>query len=706
MPPKEEKRAKSPDEETEDKSPDEETEDKSPEEETEVKRRPPPPAWQLGEEDQKLAIKYWKSQTTSAKREITRRSNQVKTLRKQRKKSRISFADLQKLTRWGADLRHQLERGRNAAEELFVLCDGDAEFKKIDADLGEIQKNADEALDSIDELMSGPSGDASAPIPKVVEGTGVEDDDEDAISVTSVMSGNGNQYLQMMSVHYDITKEVTKFDGEHIEEFENWLTQWSEAEKKLTRMEKTPAEKLLALKRCLKGRALEYIRHVRDGEHANFEGAKQMLIEYYLDKNVTGKVLVDQLLALEPMGKEVSSIENVLFKLRTNWESIQGLSLTGDQGQTLLFCCIAETKMSPFMRNAWAKKVEQLADPTHPIGHTATEKDLFELLSSTIKRQRRTATNPSKGEKREEKKEEKKENRQRQTIQGSFSAQQPQRTQEGQKCPVCEKSGHAAPECRTLINLKSPQERQKFLEEKRVGVCYNCLKGKHVVKDCKKPSQCGIGGCSKKHHSLLHFGKQARQTYAAAATKTEPKEEGKPMVAAATASPIAKTPILQTCRAWVKGPGGTRQLARIFLDSGSEVTLMRRDLASQLGLEGPSHTLSLVGVGGVPIPSTKEKIVTFRLQSLKGDYQSGDMKALTKESLTEKIREVKVDTSKFDHLRGLEFADEIPRKATEVDVLIGVDYYGALVTGGVIQGKPDEPVALQTKLGFILSGAA
>ena len=67
------------------------------------------------------------------------------------------------------------------------------------------------------------------------------------------------------------------------------------------------------------------------------------------------------------------------------------------------------------------------------------------------------------------------------------------------------------------------------------------------------------------------------------------------------------------------GPGGTRQLARIFLDSGSEVTLMRRDLAAQLGLDGPPHTLSLVGVGGVPIPSTKEKIVTFRLQSLKGD---------------------------------------------------------------------------------------
>ena len=275
-----------------------------------------------------------------------------------------------------------------------------------------------------------------------------------------------------------------------------------------------------------------------------------MLIDFYLDKKVTGKVLVDQMLDLAPMGRDAKSIQDVLVKLRSRWESIQGLNLSGEQGQTLLFCSIAETKMSPYMRNAWAKKLDEMADPSHPVGHRATEKDLFKLLESAVQRQRRNAVTPTK----EEKKEEKKETRQRQTIQGSFSAQQPQRTQEGQKCPVCDRTGHSAPECRTLLNLRSPQERQKFLEEKKIGVCFNCLKLKHVVRDCKAPSKCGIDGCSKKHHRLLHFGR-AKQANTVAATKAENQEERKPTVAAATATPLEKTPILQTCRAWVMGPG-------------------------------------------------------------------------------------------------------------------------------------------------------
>jgi len=41
-----------------------------------------------------------------------------------------------------------------------------------------------------------------------------------------------------------------------------------------------------------------------------------------------------------------------------------------------------------------------------------------------------------------------------------------------------------------------------------------------------------------------------------------------------------------------------------------------------------------------------------------------------------------------------------------VDVLIGVDFYDLLLCGGVVRGKPQEPVALETKLGYVLSGVS
>jgi len=664
----------------------------------------PLPAWQVDEEDQEKAKKYWFNQLSSAKGEITKKLNQIEALKE---RGPIRQAEQMKLERWGAVVRRQEEKAIRATEEVFVLCSDD-EVEEMQAKLLEIQDHAEQALDEIDVLMSGAMGAVGGHFPR-----DDEDDDDDLSSVTSSRAHAQDMQMQVMSVHYDITKDVQKFDGTRVEKFENWLAQWDEAEKKLVNMKKTEAEKLLALKKCLKGRALECIEHVKDGRTANFEGAKKTLVDYYLDKNVTGTVLIDSLLQLPPMTRDPQSIEDVLFGLRNIWVSLKGLNLTGEQGQTLLFCTIAETKMSPYIKKAWAKKIEEKKDPTHPIGHGATEEDLFDLLNFKIKEERRISSyRLPKSEKKEEKKEESKktENRSRTTVQGSFS------TQQG-KCLICEKSGHAAIECRMLTGLKTAQERKKLLEEKKTGLCWNCLKGKHSSRDCKKPPQCT---CGMKHHQMLHLGGSSISGRPVASNTTAERREdhtseqggasgtsgSSETVAAAAVKLTDTTPILQTCRAWVKGAGGSQVLARIFLDSGSEATLMRRDLAAKLGLNGPPHRLDLLGVGGIQLPPTDEKIVTFRLKSLKGDFISGEMKAYTKATLTEKIREIRIDPSKFEHLKNLDFTEEIPRKADEVDVLIGCNYYPHLMLDGIIKGRDDEPVALSTKLGYVLSGSA
>jgi len=113
-----------------------------------------------------------------------------------------------------------------------------------------------------------------------------------------------------------------------------------------------------------------------------------MLVEYYLDKQSSGKALVDKLLALPTMRYEVDSIEEIYFELRSIWTSFKGLDLSGAQNQTLMFCTIADTKLTPGLRKSWAKKIEDKADATHPIGHTACENDLFSVINREIKLQR------------------------------------------------------------------------------------------------------------------------------------------------------------------------------------------------------------------------------------------------------------------------------------------------------------------------------
>ena len=55
------------------------------------------------------------------------------------------------------------------------------------------------------------------------------------------------------------------------------------------------------------------------------------------------------------------------------------------------------------------------------------------------------------------------------------------------------------------------------------------------------------------------------------------------------------------------------------------------------------------------------------------------------------------------HLKNLKLADKHEVGPKEVEMLIGLDNYWRVVTGGVIKGK-DGPVAIASKFGYILSG--
>ena len=67
---------------------------------------------------------------------------------------------------------------------------------------------------------------------------------------------------------------------------------------------------------------------------------------------------------------------------------------------------------------------------------------------------------------------------------------------------------------------------------------------------------------------------------------------------------------------------------------------------------------------------------------------------------------VKASVMAYSHLRGLDLADSIEgREGLPIDVLIGCDHYWDLITGTVCRGK-EGPIAIHSKLGWVLSGAA
>ena len=69
-----------------------------------------------------------------------------------------------------------------------------------------------------------------------------------------------------------------------------------------------------------------------------------------------------------------------------------------------------------------------------------------------------------------------------------------------------------------------------------------------------------------------------------------------------------------------------------------------------------------------------------------------------------KNQNAKFAKKNFSHVRNLTLADENCLKSSDIDILIGSDYYWHFMKNRIIRGNAEKPVALETKLGYVLSG--
>ena len=68
-----------------------------------------------------------------------------------------------------------------------------------------------------------------------------------------------------------------------------------------------------------------------------------------------------------------------------------------------------------------------------------------------------------------------------------------------------------------------------------------------------------------------------------------------------------------------------------------------------------------------------------------------------------KNQNTKFAKKNFSHIRNLTLSDENCFKSSDIDILIGSDYYWHFMKNRIIRGNADKSVALETKLGYVLS---
>uniref|UniRef100_A0A5S6Q5Y0 CCHC-type domain-containing protein n=1 Tax=Trichuris muris TaxID=70415 RepID=A0A5S6Q5Y0_TRIMR len=253
-----------------------------------------------------------------------------------------------------------------------------------------------------------------------------------------------------------------------------------------------------------------------------------------------------------------------------------------------------------------------------------------------------------------------------------------------QLCAVCEK-GHFTASCQDLLTA-SMDDRWKTA--RKVGLCFVCLEKGHSSRRCPLRKPCGKERCGQFHHPLLHIN------------------PGPKVKVGLIRSDQRVLTLLQTATVRLLGSNGSTAAAKCIFDTGSQRSFIRKQLADDLGLEGSMETIRITTFGKSTEQREKARRVSFSLGSLSETPNAGQwIHAICVRQICSPIEANPQLNRRWSHLHGLQLADKFPCETKDVDVLIGLDYYYDFVGNRVSKGRKNEPIAIESTLGWILCGS-
>ena len=132
-------------------------------------------------------------------------------------------------------------------------------------------------------------------------------------------------------------------------------------------------------------------------------------------------------------------------------------------------------------------------------------------------------------------------------------------------CVLCKPEKHPLYYC---SKFKGMSQNQRLSVVRSNGLCMNCLKAGHFLKECKSSHHCR--SCQKPHHTFLHID----------ARETNPPS----VISSNTSMGTLPDTLLMTCQVLVQGPDGSKVKARALLDSASSSSFISECLVQSLSI--------------------------------------------------------------------------------------------------------------------------
>ena len=256
------------------------------------------------------------------------------------------------------------------------------------------------------------------------------------------------------------------------------------------------------------------------------------------------------------------------------------------------------------------------------------------------------------------------------------------------KCICCSGTCADVASCEKF-NAMGLNDRSKFAQ--KFKLCFNCLKGKHMSKACRKPPACTVPDCKMKHHLLLH--RWVTDTDFAAS---------QPSVSCAATNSLVSKSCLGIVPVVIKGGNGNTCRTYALLDDGADKSLCDERLLSSLNVASRPVTFQISTVNATGSTNYGQE-VDLHVQHINGDDTVTLRNVWSVKRLPVSIQSaaVNADIKKLPYLADI----DIPRIDTSnMMLLIGTDSPGAHIPLEVRSGDCDQPYAVRTRLGWAIRG--
>ncbi|UYV69619.1 hypothetical protein LAZ67_6004108, partial [Cordylochernes scorpioides] len=266
-------------------------------------------------------------------------------------------------------------------------------------------------------------------------------------------------------------------------------------------------------------------------------------------------------------------------------------------------------------------------------------------------------------------------------------------------CILCKSKHHPLYICNLFCKMPL---KEKLNVVKSHKLCFNCLRKGHFSWNCRLNQRCKV--CKGKHHTMIHYDKPSTEGASAQVENTTPKEHESAINLTNTQQANCNDShvLLATARIKIKNGLGKLCTCRALLDSGSQVTMITKGCCERLGLVQRKSDRMIIGVGNTPVQHSSSTVsVTFCPLNNSEEFS---VEAVVTGVLTSEIPNFRLKDPNWPTLKSLKLADPEFYIQAPIDMILGADIYTELMLKGSISLGEGLPMAINTRLGWVLLG--